>query len=253
MKSFYIGIVSHGHDEYIMNNENLVSIFEDENVQIVIKDNLNSIKLEKFCSEVGFSYLSSQKQKGFGENNNDIFNYCSSSLEASDDDWFLIINPDVIIEQSEFCKLKKELEKVESEFCTIDLYKDLNYEYSEVSLRKFPGYLNILNPLRMKPVNSIIHKTTLKNYSQVEWASGAFLCITKALYMSLKGFDTRYYMYFEDVDICYRARKVGVKLVYLKNVRAVHSGAYKNRNVYSKHFFWYLSSLFRFLNVQKKI
>ena len=42
-------------------------------------------------------------------------------------------------------------------------------------------------------------------------------------YRQLNGFDERYFMYCEDIDICYRSCKIhGKRVMYFPNIKAVH-------------------------------
>ncbi|MDQ9204053.1 hypothetical protein QBS70_02600, partial [Cronobacter sakazakii] len=51
--------------------------------------------------------------------------------------------------------------------------------------------------------------------------------ILPQLYERLEGFDTKYYMYCEDIDICLRANLIiGAKLTYIPSVRAIHLAAH---------------------------
>ena len=60
-------------------------------------------------------------------------------------------------------------------------------------------------------------------------------------------------MYCEDIDICNRADIVyGEKLVYIPSVKAVHLARHKNKKILSKHFFWHLKSIVRYLFVRRK-
>lgn len=247
MNNFYIAIVSHGHDDYIINNSQLVSISNLDNVNVVIKDNIGSKKLQKYCEKTGYEYISFPLGVGFGENNNEIFRTCIINGMA-DDDWFLVVNPDVVLNLSNFNQLVSTLKNELNQLLTVNLFKGEKYLNSEDSLRYFPKWSNVLSMFLGKPINPSYDKILLKDKSSVEWASGAFLIFKASLYKELNGFSSKYFMYFEDVDICYRARyQKDQPVIYLKNVHAVHSGAYANRNPFSKHFRWYLASLFRFL------
>jgi N-acetylglucosaminyl-diphospho-decaprenol L-rhamnosyltransferase len=248
-----IGIVSHGHFDYIHNNLALVEIAKLDNVSVVIKDNLKSdYKLKCYADEVGFTYITSNETMGFGENNNFIFTFAKKELSAEDNDWLIIFNPDVEISLLEFTKLMEELKSQSGQFFAPNLFKDSDFKTTENSLRKFANYSDLLNPLRLKPINMPYDKDKLADQVTVQWASGAFLCITFGTFESVAGFDKKYFMYYEDVDLCYRLNQKGIKLRFLKNVKAVHKGEYKNRSVFSKHFRWYLSSLFKFLKVQSQ-
>lgn len=251
MKRIIIGIVSHGHYDYIVNNHELVSIAEIPEVTVVIKDNMKDTKLESYAKETGFVYLTTPKQLGFGANNNCIFNFSKKELLAKGNDWFIILNPDVEISLCEFKKLIVELNSTTDAFFTPDLYKDKDFIQTENSIRYFATYFDLFNPIKLKPINRPYNKSLLENKASVDWASGAFLCVTFQKFGEVNGFDDKYFMYYEDVDLCYRLKKSGTHLKFLKNVKAVHKGEYKNRSIFSKHFRWYLNSLFKFLSTQK--
>ncbi|MCC9661804.1 glycosyltransferase family 2 protein [Pseudoalteromonas sp. MB41] len=251
MKRIIVGIVSHGHYDYIVNNLALKSIVEIPEVTVVIKDNIKDSKLKSYAEESGFEYVTTPKILGFGDNNNYIFHFAKKNLLANDNDWFIILNPDVEITLYEFKKLITELNTTTDTFLAPNLYKDNDYIEPENSIRYFATCFDLLNPLRLKPINRPYKKELLENKAIVDWASGAFLCITFKMFGTVDGFDSKYFMYYEDVDLCYRLKKVGTYLKFLKRVKAVHKGEYKNRSVFSKHFRWYLSSLFKFLSSKK--
>lgn len=58
----------------------------------------------------------------------------------------------------------------------------------------------------------------------VDWIHGAFLLIRRSLFESLGGFDERFFMYGEDMDLCARARAVGQRTMILPDVSVVHFG-----------------------------
>lgn len=247
MSKFFISIVSHGHEDLLVNNADLIEISKINNVHVVIKDNLKVESLGCYCDLNGLDYLVGEHELGFGENNNSVFEYCFK-LGMSDNDWFLIVNPDVFIGKLEFLKLMCKLGSSKFKLHTIDLYKDVQYLTPDNSLRYFPKWSSLLNMLINKPVTNVYDKNSLSEWSQVEWASGAFLIFKVELFRTLSGFDKKYFMYYEDVDICYRANvEQSEKVSFIKTVRAQHYGAFKNRKVFSQHFRWYFSSLLKFL------
>ncbi|MDO6639184.1 glycosyltransferase family 2 protein [Shewanella sp. 5_MG-2023] len=247
MNNIYISIVSHGHEDMIVNNAELLKISMLEFVFVIIKDNLCSDKLKQFCQEKELHYIRSSNPMGFGCNNNHVFDY-ASNIGLDFEDWFLVINPDVNISINEFLKLKACLTVSKSSLLTVDLYSDKYLTVSDDSLRFYPGYSSLLNLVRGRPVTDSYNKQNLNNLSEVEWASGAFLIFQAGLYHNLSGFDKKYFMYYEDVDICFRANKLfNSKVTFLKGIKAYHKGAFANRRIFSKHFWWYISSLFKFL------
>ena len=58
----------------------------------------------------------------------------------------------------------------------------------------------------------------------VAWVSGTALFIRRAVFDELRGFDEHYFMYFEDVDLCRRARLAGGKVEYFPDFVVRHYG-----------------------------
>lgn len=53
---------------------------------------------------------------------------------------------------------------------------------------------------------------------------GAALMIRRSVFDALNGFDERYFLYYEDVDLSLRAKQAGALSYYLKEARATHEG-----------------------------
>lgn len=67
---------------------------------------------------------------------------------------------------------------------------------------------------------------------------GAAILIKKNLFQKLKGFDEKYFLYYEDIDLCKRIRKLGKKIVYYPNAKITHvvGGSKSNQNRYNLNF-----------------
>jgi N-acetylglucosaminyl-diphospho-decaprenol L-rhamnosyltransferase len=247
MTHVYISIVSHGNDEDIIKNSNLRKISSLDNVTVIIRDNLSSDKLKKYCENTCFQYNCSDAVLGFGANNNINFEV-ASKLGMDKTDWFVLFNPDLDISAAMINKLSDTIGNSSCQLFAINLFFDANFSQMEYSLRKFPTFISFLNVLKGKSFTEAYNKSTLTDGSVVDWAAGSFLVFKSELFERLNGFDEDYFMYFEDVDICYRANKTyNQHVIYLSEIKAVHEGGYQNRKLFSRHFRWYFYSLWRFL------
>ena len=56
----------------------------------------------------------------------------------------------------------------------------------------------------------------------VDWVSGAMVFLRRAAIDSVGGWDDRYFMYMEDVDLCWRLRRLGWRVAYEPAGSAVH-------------------------------
>ncbi|MFA6194664.1 MAG: glycosyltransferase family 2 protein [Patescibacteria group bacterium] len=58
----------------------------------------------------------------------------------------------------------------------------------------------------------------------VDWVSGAALAIRKSVFEKIGGWDERFFLYFEDVDFCWRAKQRGFEIAVLESISIVHLG-----------------------------
>mgnify|MGYP003393682782 CR=1 FL=1 len=72
-----------------------------------------------------------------------------------------------------------------------------------------------------------------------DWVSGGGLCIRQALFSAIGGFDERYFLYFEDVDLCAAARQRGFSVARHTAFPLLHLGGKSQHSTRSqkKHFY----------------
>jgi N-acetylglucosaminyl-diphospho-decaprenol L-rhamnosyltransferase len=70
----------------------------------------------------------------------------------------------------------------------------------------------------------------------VDWAQGSALCISQPLLEELGGFDDRFWMYFEDIDLCRRVWNTGHPVYYFPETHIRH--AYGKASAAKKNFIW---------------
>jgi GT2 family glycosyltransferase len=56
----------------------------------------------------------------------------------------------------------------------------------------------------------------------VDWANGACLMVRRSLLLQLGGLDEAFFMYFEDVDLCWRLRQQGYRVRHIAEAEIVH-------------------------------
>jgi hypothetical protein len=57
---------------------------------------------------------------------------------------------------------------------------------------------------------------------EVDWVSGAAMCVRREAWDQIGGFDERFFMYAEDMDWCLRAREAGWQIHYVPDAAIIH-------------------------------
>ncbi len=71
---------------------------------------------------------------------------------------------------------------------------------------------------------------------EVDWITGAFVFIPAVLFEEFGGFDQRFFMYFEEVDLCKRMRASGLAVLYWPQLKCLHIGGASARTLGTEHF-----------------
>lgn len=87
----------------------------------------------------------------------------------------------------------------------------------------------------------------------VDWVAGTSLFIRRELFARLAGFDERFFMYFEDMDLCRRARDLGCRVVYLPFFLVRHFGGTSYRDVKKQKQHYYNSQIRYFRKYRSRL
>lgn len=251
--TLFISIVSHQNAEEIIEQLRPHEL-AGEQTHIVLLDNLPESRLADYCAENGLSYLANDRPSGFGSNHNRAFSYCREHLELKpESDWFVVLNPDVHVTRDAIDQLLTDLKNYNPAIAAPNLFRDPQFQLLEGSVRNFPYLWDFIASFLLKSNRTTVKRRHITSPCPVDWASGAFLVFKAKIFQDLGGFDERYFLYCEDVDICWRALKLkGIKPIYLPEVKAVHEGKRESHKTISRYLWWHISSAFRFSWVRLK-
>lgn len=246
----FLSVVSHNHSEMIESYGSFMDLCDEFNV--IIKSNTPNDNFSFFFKKDKFTWINNDYNKGFGENNNKIFNYCKKKLGMQDDDYFIVINPDVVIDKRAIRELVSNMLCDDCHFATIDLYKDSSFVLRDPSVRKFPTFLDFIASYSGLQNNTIIDRSEITSPLFVDWSAGSFLAFKVEHFSKLGGFDKKYYMYCEDIDICMRSSNKCVPLNYYPNIKGIHYAKHASKKLFSKNFYWHVKSVIRYLIIRRK-
>jgi N-acetylglucosaminyl-diphospho-decaprenol L-rhamnosyltransferase len=81
---------------------------------------------------------------------------------------------------------------------------------------------------------------------EVAVVGGAFFVITRPLFEELGGFDERFFMYYDELDLCLRARQRGARAMVASRVHVYHHNGASTDRVPGKRLFYLLRSRLRY-------
>ncbi len=229
----------------IVANPTLADLAKD--FTVIIKSNTPTTDaLSDYCIKHRIKLIQGETVKGFGANNNEVFQYCMIELKASPLDYFLVLNPDVEIDTKSLYQLINQAQEYNADISAINLFTDRSLSTYDNSIRRYPKLLTPIKSLLGIKRNDIFDKRQIEQPIKIEWAAGSFLLFKVRCFEQLTGFDEKYFMYFEDADICTRANKHKLHVYYFPDIKAIHYASHQNRKIFSKHFAWYSLSSVRY-------
>lgn len=234
MPDIHISIVSHGHEQQIKESNLLEKLAP---LHIILRENKFSHWNDK-PAHVDLDFNSTPL--GYGSNHNLNFNLIS----IPDEDWFVICNPDIDMTSSQVMKIIEIADKERLECLSIPLYSKSG-EFDR-NFRKWPSIISLFfSYFAKKPVHYIMSDGQ-SDILEVDWISGALLFIKAGVFMKINGFDERYFMYMEDVDLCKKLESANIKRAIIKFDNIIHDAARDNRRLFSLPMAWHVSSIIKY-------
>lgn len=244
--------------------ESIYHFTKDISFEIIVVDNasddFNYEEFVKLFPKVKF--IVNEQNLGFASGNNVALSHVKGK-------YILFLNNDTLLINNVIKNVFEFAESyTQSVFVGVQLLnKDLTKQESVV---EFPsvwnGFTENFFLYKLFPKSKVFNKyyqneINLNQPTEVDVIRGAFMfCPTEEI-KKLDGFDSRFFFYSEETDLCYRFKKNGGKIFFLPNEKIIHYGGvatdknlwfkFKNQTIgkiqfYQKHF-----SGFRFIVAMK--
>lgn len=125
----------------------------------------------------------------------------------------------------------------------------------QFSCREFPNYLTAIFNRQSIFTSLFKNNRFSKNYlmsdwshdaaRQVDWVSACYLIMHRNVIEKLGLMDERFFMYCEDVDLCYRAKQKSFKVYYFPGAEIVHYSGNSKKQDFRK-IIWHHQSMYLF-------
>lgn len=199
------------------------------------------------------SFIQSDRNLGFSGGNNRAVRQAKGSF-------LLFLNPDTIMEEDALLTLVQTLRRLPDGAIAGARLLNTDRTLQTSCVQSFPTILNqVLGSdllYRWFPRSTLWGMAALfeasKEPEPVEVISGACLMIKREIFERVGGFDEHYFMYSEDVDLCFKIYQIGFKSYYVPAASVIHHGggsSQKARSAFSNVML--RESVYRFMRLHQ--
>lgn len=236
----------------------LASIFrqtQNLDYEIIVVDNASEDGSQEFLRQMAkiknnLKIILNKDNLGFAKANN-------QAVQKSSGEFILFLNPDTEILEQAIAKAVRFMR--ENGDCGIVGCQMIDVDGRiQPSVRNFPTFLSQLL-IFLKLHYLFPYLPVLKNYflynfnyykrQEVDQVMGAFLMTKRKILETVGDFDEHFFLWFEEVDFCERAKRAGWKIIYDPSVKIRHFGhqsfrqalPYKKQKIYDQSAIHYFS------------
>ena len=216
-------IVNYNVTELLRNCLSSIQKFVDiTDYEVIVIDNFSpddswKILMNEFPQ---FHFIENNKNEGFAIANN-------KAVETAKGEYILLLNPDTEFEGFYMKEILDFADAQEKFGCLGIRMHDAEGNFLPESKRSVPDMFNSFEKLfiNFKKNNS---KSYYRNdvdeheIAEVEVITGAFFLTKKEIYENVGGLDEQYFMYGEDIDLCYTILKNGYQNFYYGKASLLH-------------------------------
>lgn len=195
--------------------------------------------------------LARDRNEGFARGNN-------LGIATAPADYVLILNPDVEVLPGSIPALVRFLERTPDAAAAAPLLVGEDGTIHSHLYRRFPSVAQVLLSWtllgivtqRIGWIRRALFEHDLRGSGPVavDQIPGAAMCIRASALETVGLLDPGYFIWFEDVDWCYRARRAGLRLHVLRDQRMLHEGGVSFRRwTLQTRVFQFYRAFFRFL------
>jgi N-acetylglucosaminyl-diphospho-decaprenol L-rhamnosyltransferase len=205
---------------------------------IVVADNRpggDDNTVEQLCAAAGATYLAMPRNLGYGKAMNAAVEHMPATIE-----WVLISNPDVQLTKGcidELVRGGETDDRVGAVGPAVRNEDGTVYPSARAipSLRTGVGHALFSNLWAANPWTTAYLRDAKGELTERDagWLSGSCVLVRRSVFDQLGGFDPRFFMYFEDVDLGNRIGKAGYRNLYWPSASITHSGAHSTTGVAS--------------------
>ena len=230
-----LSIVSHRHGHLIHGLLDDLQQLCKVDIEVILTLNLaETLPFDCDAYDFPIQLIFNSQPKGFGANHNAAFQLRKGR-------WFCVLNPDICLRTDPFPSLLECMQDGHVAVVApviIDRHGNI-----EDNARRLPSPLGIIKKAfqqNFRPDYKLAGRAIMP-----DWVAGMFMLFSSDSFQQIGGFNEKYHLYYEDVDICTRLKLKGFKIVLCPGVTAIHDARRESHRDFN-HFLSHLRSFIRF-------
>lgn len=207
---------------YKLKNDTLESIYSVlqsnlSGIEVIVVDNNSGDGLEEEVKKIkGVKFIQAGFNSGYTGGNNIGIKYAV----GSGSDYIFILNPDATVAKDTIRNLIQASEKGGGDIVGSKILFD-----DKKTIWYAGGIIDTQNVLGKHIGLDEQDNGQYNNPSETGFVTGAAILIKRQVFERIGYFDERYFLYLEEVDFCYRAKRVGMKILYQPDAVVFHKNA----------------------------
>lgn len=164
---------------------------------------------------------------------------CNRGIAASTGEYVVLVNPDTTVERGFFTRFEGLLDSNSDAGVAGPRVLDEDGRVQLSARREVGAVSGLLGRTslltRLFPESRAVRRlfpaaAGPEGPAAVDWVSGACMVLRRRVLEEVGGLDGRFFMYFEDADLCRRARSSGWLVLYLPGVSVTHRAGGSSRS-----------------------
>lgn len=214
--SVALSVVSHGQNALVNALLGDLARLRRADLRVLVTLNVpDAHALENAC---GAEVFVNDVPAGFGANHNAAFRRCTAP-------YFCVVNPDIRLREDPFPALAAPFEDPRVGVAGPLVLGPEGR--AEDSARRFPTAGSLFGKLLRGAAGP--EYPVDRGAQHVDWVAGMFMQFRSDAFRAAGGFDERFFLYYEDVDICRRLRLLGYGCVFQPAASVVHDARRASR------------------------
>jgi len=181
---------------------------------------------------------------------------CNQGARPCAADFLLFLNPDTRVEADALDRAIAHLQSADGApagVCGAQLLDEHGGTHRHCARRATPlrmlAHLCGIDRLTPGTCGYLMRRWDHADSRPVDHVMGAFYLIRRPLFEALNGFDERFFVYLEDLDLSERVRRAGWAIHYRADVRVFHKGGGTSEQIKARRLHYSLASRLRYARI----